>query len=146
MSILNGRDEKELRRPITQDETFKATHTRKKKIPGDLMFWYEYAYGLPQRTFCEFNLELEGLSSFQDYESREMILDLKQQIAKVSSEAKALQARKRQRDIQYAGMKAQFDVLPALGGIPPCCGDVVHPPDFHSLYLFQMEYIVNTEM
>ncbi|KAF3635950.1 putative zinc finger protein CONSTANS-LIKE 10-like [Capsicum annuum] len=63
---------------------------------------YGYAYGLPQRTFREFHSELEGFGSFPDDESRETILTLKQQIAELSSEAKASQARERQRDIQYA--------------------------------------------
>ncbi|PHT56698.1 U-box domain-containing protein 4 [Capsicum baccatum] len=162
--------EKELGRPITQAEAFKATHTRKKKTPEDPDVWvepraqltynfhqtlpedkrdlplsqeqnkriwldavgglsrYEYAYGLPQRTFREFHSELKGLGSFRDDESRETILVLKQQIVELSSEAKASQARERQRDIQYAGMKAQFDALLASGGIPPCPGDVVRPP------------------
>ncbi|KAM3363671.1 hypothetical protein P3S68_018525 [Capsicum galapagoense] len=141
--------EKELGRPITQVESFKATHTRKKKTPEDPDVWvepraqltynlylqciedfrqtltedrrdlplsqeqnegiwldvvggpsrYGYAYGLPQRTFHEFHSELEGLGSFQDDESRETILALKQQIAELSSQAKASQVRERQRDI-----------------------------------------------
>ncbi|PHU29016.1 hypothetical protein BC332_01109 [Capsicum chinense] len=41
-----------------------------------------------------------GLSSFQDDESRETILALKQQIAELSSETKASQAREKKRDIQ----------------------------------------------
>ncbi|PHT31883.1 hypothetical protein CQW23_28220 [Capsicum baccatum] len=85
---------------------------------------YGYAYGLPQLTFCEFHSELEGVGSFQDDESRETILALKQQITKLSSKAKASQARERKRDIQYAGMKAQFDALLASGeGGSPCPGD-----------------------
>ncbi|XP_047263629.1 uncharacterized protein LOC107860852 [Capsicum annuum] len=136
--------EKELARPITQAEAFKATHTRKKKTPKDPDVWvepraqltynlylqcienfhqtlpedgqdlplsqeqnerilldivggpsrYGYAYGFPQRTFLEFHLELEGLSSFQDDESRETILALKQQIAELSIEAEASRASK----------------------------------------------------
>ncbi|PHU25500.1 hypothetical protein BC332_03832 [Capsicum chinense] len=50
---------------------------------------YGYAYGFPQQTFREFHSELEGLDSFQDDESRKTILALKQQIAELSSEAKA---------------------------------------------------------
>ncbi|PHT55368.1 hypothetical protein CQW23_03854 [Capsicum baccatum] len=67
---------------------------------------YGYAYGLPQQTFREFHSELEGLDSFQDDESKKMILTLKQQITELSSEAKASQARKRQKDIHYTGMNA----------------------------------------
>ncbi|KAF3664169.1 putative zinc finger protein CONSTANS-LIKE 10-like [Capsicum annuum] len=79
---------------------------------------YGYAYGFPQRTFREFYLKLEGLGSFQDDESSDMILALKKQIAVVSKEAKASQVREWQRDIQYAGMKAQFDALLASGDSP----------------------------
>ncbi|KAF3640988.1 putative zinc finger protein CONSTANS-LIKE 10-like [Capsicum annuum] len=134
--------EKELGRPITQAEAFKTTHTRKKKISEDPDVWvepraqltyqnerigldavsgpsrYGYAYGLPQRTFREFHSKLEGLGCFPNDESRETILDLKQQIVEISSEAKASQAKERQRDIQYAGMKAQFDALLASGDYP----------------------------
>ncbi|PHU09270.1 hypothetical protein BC332_21130 [Capsicum chinense] len=90
---------------------------------------YVYAYGLPQRTFREFHSELEDLGSFQDDELTETILALKQQITKLSSEAKVSQAGERQIDIQYARMKAQFDALLASrgGGVPPCFGDVVRP-------------------
>ncbi|PHU07321.1 hypothetical protein BC332_23810 [Capsicum chinense] len=100
--------EKDLGRPINQAEAFKARHKRNNRTPGDQDFcrtlpedsqdlplsqeqngriWldavgglsrYGYAYGLPQRTFRKFYSELEGLSSFQDDESRETILDLKQ--------------------------------------------------------------------
>ncbi|PHT60668.1 hypothetical protein CQW23_03031 [Capsicum baccatum] len=63
---------------------------------------YGYAYGLPQQTFHEFYSELEGLGNFSGDESRETILTLKQQIAEISSKAKASQAKERQRDIQYA--------------------------------------------
>lgn len=79
---------------------------------------YGYAYGFPQRTFREFYLKSEGLGSFQNDESSDMILALKKQIAVVSKEAKASQVRERQRDIQYAGMKAQFDALLASGDSP----------------------------
>ncbi|KAM3397444.1 hypothetical protein P3S68_000956 [Capsicum galapagoense] len=112
--------EKELGRPITQDGAFKATHTRKKKTPQDPDVWVD-----PR---AQLTYELEGVGSFQNDESRETILDLKQQIAELSSKAKASQARERQRDIQYAGMKAQFDALLASAGIPPCPDDVVRPP------------------
>ncbi|KAM3397434.1 hypothetical protein P3S68_000946 [Capsicum galapagoense] len=174
--------EKELGRPITQGEAFKATHKRKKKTPKDPDVWveprvqltydfrqtlpkdsrdlplsqeqneriwldavggpsrYGYVYGLPQRTFREFHLKLEGLCSFQEDESRETILALKQQITELSSESKASQARERKKDKQYAEMKAQFDALLASGGFP-CSGDVVCPsrppqslPILHGVY------------
>ncbi|PHT27951.1 hypothetical protein CQW23_32447 [Capsicum baccatum] len=79
---------------------------------------YGYAYGLPQQTFREFHSKLEGLGSFQDNESSDTILALKKQIAELSKEAKASQTKKGQRDIQYAGMKAQFDALLASGDSP----------------------------
>ncbi|PHU09382.1 hypothetical protein BC332_21242 [Capsicum chinense] len=72
----------------------------------------------PNEPFVKFHLELEGLCSFQDDESREEILALNQQIVELSRKAKASQARKGQRDIQYVGMKAQFDALLASGGFP----------------------------
>ncbi|PHT47933.1 hypothetical protein CQW23_12141 [Capsicum baccatum] len=75
-------------------------------------------YGLTQRTFRKFHSELEGLSSFQDDESSDTILALKQQIAELSKEANISQARERQRDIQYSGMKAQFDALLESGDSP----------------------------
>ena len=31
-------------------------------------------------------------------------------------------------ELQFAGLKAQFDALLASGGIPPCSGDVTFPP------------------
>ncbi|PHU17407.1 hypothetical protein BC332_13102 [Capsicum chinense] len=61
---------------------------------------YGYAYGLPQRTFRKFHSKLEGLGSFQDDESSDTILALKQQLAKLSKEDNISQARERQRDIQ----------------------------------------------
>ncbi|PHT38334.1 Isocitrate dehydrogenase [NAD] regulatory subunit 1, mitochondrial [Capsicum baccatum] len=59
---------------------------------------------------------------------RETILSLKQQIAELSNDAKASKAREKQRDIQYEGMKTQFDILLTSKGIPPCPGDAVCPP------------------
>ncbi|PHT36658.1 hypothetical protein CQW23_24358 [Capsicum baccatum] len=96
--------EKELRRLITQLRHLRRdlplSQEQNKRIWLDAVGGpsrYGYAYGLPQRTFREFYSELEGLGSFQDNESRETILALKQQIAELSSEAKASQARKRKR-------------------------------------------------
>ncbi|KAH0776643.1 hypothetical protein KY290_008054 [Solanum tuberosum] len=170
--------EKELRRSVTQAEAFKATHTRKKKNPGDPDVWvesraqltynqylqaledfrqtlpednqgmslsqeqaeriwldlvggpsrYGYAYGMPQRAFREYHSELEGLCSSHDDELRKTNLDLKQTIAELSSQVEASQVRERRRDIDFAGLKAQFDALLASGGIPPCPSDVPFPP------------------
>ncbi|KAF3616777.1 putative zinc finger protein CONSTANS-LIKE 10-like [Capsicum annuum] len=74
---------------------------RKKKTPRDPDVWVE-----PRAQLM------------YDDESREEILALNQQIVELSRKAKASQARKGQRDIQYVGMKAQFDALLASGGFP----------------------------
>src|SRR5688500_2770102 len=81
---------------------------------------YGYAYGMPQRTFREYHSELEGLGSSYDDESRKTNLALEQKIVELSSQVEAAQARERRRDIEFAGLKAQFDALLASGGIPPC--------------------------
>ncbi|KAF3658075.1 hypothetical protein FXO38_13385 [Capsicum annuum] len=79
---------------------------------------YGYAYGLPQQIFREFYSELKCLSNSQDDESREMILTLKQQITKLSNEAKASHVKKRQNDIQYCGNERPIDTLLASGDSP----------------------------
>ncbi|KAH0640049.1 hypothetical protein KY290_037337 [Solanum tuberosum] len=133
--------EKELGRPVTQAEAFKATHIRKKKNPEDPDVWVEpraemtYLWRIYDKlrqkkieTFREYHSEFEGLSSSYDDESMKKNLAMEQKIAELSSQVEDSRARERRRDLEYAGLKAQFDALLASGGIPLCSNDVTFPP------------------
>ena len=89
---------------------------------------YEYAYGIPHKTFREFFSEFEDTSSSHDDESMKKKLSMEQKIIELSSQVEDSRAKERWRELEYAGLKAQFDALLASGGIPPCSGDVTFPP------------------
>ncbi|XP_047270848.1 uncharacterized protein LOC107872308 isoform X2 [Capsicum annuum] len=54
LRILCPKLEKELGRPITQAEAFKATHTRKKKTHGDPDVWVEPRAQLTYNRYLQF--------------------------------------------------------------------------------------------
>lgn len=89
---------------------------------------YGYAYGMPHKTFREFSSEFEGLNSSNHDESMKKNLAMEKKIVELSSQAEESRARERRLELQFAGLKAQFDALLASGGIPPCSGDVTFPP------------------
>ncbi|KAH0652726.1 hypothetical protein KY289_030404 [Solanum tuberosum] len=96
-----------------------SCHIRKKKNPEDPDVWVE-----PRAEMTYF----EGLSSSYDDEWMKKYLAMEQKIAELSSQVEDSRARERRRDLEYAGLKAQFDALLASGGIPPCSNDVTFPP------------------
>ena len=53
---------------------------------------------------------------------------MEKKIVELCSQAEESRARERRLELQFAGLKAQFDALLASGGIPPCSGDVTFPP------------------
>ena len=53
---------------------------------------------------------------------------MEKKIIELSSQVEESWVRKRQLELQFAGLKAQFDALLTSGGIPPCSGDVTFPP------------------
>ena len=53
---------------------------------------------------------------------------MEQNIMELSSQVKNSRAKERRRDLEFAGLEAQFDALLASGGIPPCSGDVTFSP------------------
>nr|XP_025888967.1 uncharacterized protein LOC112942282 [Solanum lycopersicum] len=55
-------------------------------------------------------------------------LAMEKKIVELSSLAEESRARERRLELQFAGLKAQFDALLASGGISPCSGDVTFPP------------------
>ncbi|XP_015069259.1 uncharacterized protein LOC107013896 [Solanum pennellii] len=89
---------------------------------------YGYAYGMPHKTFRKFSSEFEGLNSSNHDESMKKNLAMEKKIVELSSQAEESRARERRLELQFAGLKAQFDALLASGGIPPCSGDVTFPP------------------
>ncbi|XP_049364747.1 uncharacterized protein LOC125829580 [Solanum verrucosum] len=127
--------DKELGRLVTQAKAFKATHIRKKKNLEDPNMWVEPGAEMTYNRYLQALEDLRqtqpeenrGLSSSYDDELMKKNLAMEQKIAELSSQVEDSRARERRRDLEYAGLKAQFDALLASGGIPPCSNDVTFP-------------------
>ena len=55
-------------------------------------------------------------------------LSMEQKIIELSSQVEDSRAKEWWRELEYAGLKAQFDPLLDSGGIPPCSSGVTFPP------------------
>ncbi|XP_027772694.1 uncharacterized protein LOC107019733 [Solanum pennellii] len=128
--------EKGLGRPVTQAEAFKTTHIRKKKNPEDPNVWVEPRAEVTYNRYLQALEDLRqtqpeenrGLSSSHDDKSMKKILAMEQKIIELSSQVEDSRVRERRRELECAGLKAQFDALRGSGGIPPCSSVVTFPP------------------
>ncbi|KAF3653737.1 hypothetical protein FXO37_16808 [Capsicum annuum] len=94
--------EKELGRPITQAEAFKASHIRKKKTPGDPNVWVEPRAQLTYNRYLQF---IEDFRQTLPEDRRDLPLS------------------------QEQNERIWLDVVgDSSRGIPPCPDDVVCPP------------------
>ena len=83
---------------------------------------------MSHQTFREFSSEFKDLNSSNHDELMKKNLSMEKKIVELYSQAEESRARERWLELQFAGLKAQFDALLASGRIPPCSGNVTFPP------------------